>query len=46
MQKINANAEPYTDLPPIFARLLEAKAQKGLTRPFGLHGARSAKHDL
>ncbi|KAH9847535.1 Cyanase [Lenzites betulinus] len=28
---INGNVEPFSDLPPIFARLLEAKAQKGLT---------------
>ncbi|KAI0636264.1 Cyanase [Trametes polyzona] len=31
MAQINANAEPFADLPPIFARLLEAKAKKGLS---------------
>ncbi|KAI0329314.1 Cyanase [Cubamyces sp. BRFM 1775] len=29
--KINSSSEPYADLPQICARLLEAKAQKGLS---------------
>ncbi|KAI0833678.1 Cyanase [Trametes gibbosa] len=29
--KINGNVEPFSELPSIFARLAEAKAQKGLT---------------
>ena len=49
-QKINANAHPYADLPPISIALFEAKAKKGtptasLHPPMRTHRAAGATFD-